>query len=942
MKKQILSTCRAICLTLLMAGASATLSGQSWTQHGSDIDGEATNDNSGSFVALSSDGNTLAIGAPYNDGSAASDAGHVRVYTWDSGTSAWVQRGSDIDGEATNDLSGFSVALSSDGNTLAIGAYANDSSAIDAGHVRVYTWDSGTSAWVQRGSDIDGEAGSDESGFSVALSSDGNTLAIGAPQNDGNAANAGHVRVYTWDSGTSAWVQRGSDIDGEATNDASGFSVALSSDGNTLAIGAPWNDVNAGHVRVYVWNSGTSAWIQRGSDIDGEATDDFSGFSVALSSDGNTLAIGAFFNDGSAANAGHVRVYTWDSGTSAWVQRGSDIDGEATNDLSGSSVALSSDGNTLAIGAYANGSSAGHVRVYTWDSGTSAWVQRGSDIDGEARFDLSGSSVALSSDGNTLAIGAYANDGSAIGAGHVRVYAFGGGSAPTCATGTVTWDGGGSDERFFTKENWVGDLCPCAGADLVFNGTGSNTKHCILDSSLTLRTITLNNSYKGRFRVEKTGVVLTADSIVTSGPRVVLNPETGAAVIGLVHVSNNALFNAACNAGITVTNFKVGLAGYVGFRSKSNVNITNLSVDQYSQFKGPQNGNIYLTGSLFIANRNTFDGNGATLHFTGNGNQNVDVSSANQIKTIPMVVNKASGAVVLQRNLNTDKLTLTSGNINTGSNKLTLTAPGGLFSGSSSSYINGKVGIDHSSAWPGSKMRLPMGKGSKYRPITLHNTSSTNTWEVEFIDSDPNSLGSANAPLSDISADGYWSANRTAGGGGLLADATYFEISDAGKGAWNNGDLRVAHYDGSTGWDDRGGSFTSNAVISSDNTLRGNASYLLALGNDNGVPAPHVLVAGDVVSGKELRTTATSSTTQVAASRMLSFSLYPNPVAATLNIALSGTDKGSISLTDLSGKVLGIYSADTRSIDMSRFAAGVYFATFNNGEQRITHRVIKN
>jgi hypothetical protein len=75
---------------------------------------------------------------------------------------------------------------------------------------------------------------------------------------------------------------------------------------------------------------------------------------------------------------------------------------------------------------------------------------------------------------------------------------------------------------------------------------------------------------------------------------------------------------------------------------------------------------------------------------------------------------------------------------------------------------------------------------------------------------------------------------------------------------------------------------------------------------------------------------------------MLSFSVYPNPVAETMNIALSGTDKGSITLTDLSGKVIGVYTAETRSINMSSFAAGVYFATFSNGEQRITHRVIRN
>ena len=103
----------------------------------------------------------------------------------------WSQRGSDIDGEATGDRSGWSVSLSSDGNTMAIGAYGNSSS---KGHVRVYTWDG--SSWSQRGSDIDGEAAGDQSGHSVSLSSDGNTLAIGAPN---NSSFKGHVRVYTWD-----------------------------------------------------------------------------------------------------------------------------------------------------------------------------------------------------------------------------------------------------------------------------------------------------------------------------------------------------------------------------------------------------------------------------------------------------------------------------------------------------------------------------------------------------------------------------------------------------------------------------------------------------------------------------------------------------------------------------------------------------------------------
>ena len=67
-----------------------------WTQLGGDIDGEAAEDQSGISVSLSSDGTIVAIGADGNDGNGSS--GHVRVYQNISGT--WTQLGSDIDGEA--------------------------------------------------------------------------------------------------------------------------------------------------------------------------------------------------------------------------------------------------------------------------------------------------------------------------------------------------------------------------------------------------------------------------------------------------------------------------------------------------------------------------------------------------------------------------------------------------------------------------------------------------------------------------------------------------------------------------------------------------------------------------------------------------------------------------------------------------------------------------
>jgi hypothetical protein len=144
-------------------------------------------------------------------------------------------------------MSGFSVSLSDNGLTLAIGAHNNDGAGANAGHVRVYQNMSGT--WTQMGSDIDGEATGDQSGYSVSLSASGSRVAIGAINNDGSGSNAGHVRVYKYMSG--AWTQVGLDIDGESAGDQSGYSVSLNSNGNTVAIGSPYNGSNAGKVHIY-------------------------------------------------------------------------------------------------------------------------------------------------------------------------------------------------------------------------------------------------------------------------------------------------------------------------------------------------------------------------------------------------------------------------------------------------------------------------------------------------------------------------------------------------------------------------------------------------------------------------------------------------------------------------------------------------------------------
>ena len=119
----------------------------------------------------------------------------MKVYQWNTISEEWDQLGMSIPGEAAYDWSGWSVALSLDGNRLAISSTYNDDNGTNAGHVRVYSWDVDSGAWLQYGDDIDGEVSGDESGWSVDLSADGDVLVIGSPGNDDNGTDSGHVRI---------------------------------------------------------------------------------------------------------------------------------------------------------------------------------------------------------------------------------------------------------------------------------------------------------------------------------------------------------------------------------------------------------------------------------------------------------------------------------------------------------------------------------------------------------------------------------------------------------------------------------------------------------------------------------------------------------------------------------------------------------------------------
>lgn len=389
----------------------ASTNAQNWMQVGSSILGEGTNNNSGWAVSMNDDGTTVAIGAKLNSDTSPT-SGQVRVYNWNGVN--WIQKGNDINGQSTNDNSGWAVGISDDGNTIAIGSPNNIDMGNYAGQVRVYNWNG--SSWNQKGIDIEGDFGFEYLGKSVCLSADGNIVAIGV---GGHNLSAGQIKVYNWDG--SAWNLMGAGMDGEADNDFFAlYSVSLSNDGLTVASGAYGNDgggSGSGHTRVYSWNG--SAWVQKGIDIDGVANQ-LSGYAVDLNGDGTRVAIGCPLNT-LGSQGGSVMVYDWNGST--WVLLGNEIQGTNSGDWFGNSVSLNDAGTIMVVGsAYYGASNIGQVQSFEW-TGT-IWQILGNPLDGSFTDDSFGYAVASSADGRIMIAGSPFNDENGSQSGKAQIYCY--------------------------------------------------------------------------------------------------------------------------------------------------------------------------------------------------------------------------------------------------------------------------------------------------------------------------------------------------------------------------------------------------------------------------------------------------------------------------------------------------------------------------------------
>ena len=297
---------------------------------------------------------------------------------------------------------------------------------------------------TQIGEELNGQGNfQDRFGSSIAISDDGLFCVVGAIGQmsgttiEGASQGKGYALAFKRLTISGSWGPMGQILEGRAPGDRFGDEVAMSGDGHTIVIGSRNSDEpttptelnDIGLVQVYTYNESENQWEKLGEDMWGEASLDQSGVCIAASDDARTIAIGARYNDNdNGNNSGHVRVWKFDKTVSPpnWVRKGVDIDGEAKGDQSGRSVAMSDDGSIIAIGARlndgVNGNKSGHVRVYKYNESGNSWDPLGQELDGEAQGDQSGFDLTMSGEGTIVAIGARLNDGGGNNAGHVRVY----------------------------------------------------------------------------------------------------------------------------------------------------------------------------------------------------------------------------------------------------------------------------------------------------------------------------------------------------------------------------------------------------------------------------------------------------------------------------------------------------------------------------------------
>jgi hypothetical protein len=372
----------------------------------------------GFSVAISADGNTAVTGGDFDN----NNNGAIWVYTRNN--NRWLQQGTKLLGAGATGsgaAQGSAVAISADGNTIIEGGVGDNGF---MGAAWVFTRDV-NGAWTQQGNKLVGSGAliinstTPEQGYSVGLSADGNTAIIGG-RRDNNYIGA----AWIFKRNGGVWTEQVKLVGSGyiATKDVQGTlqyhgvqegsAVAISADGNTVAVGGVSDDNDMGAVWIFTLNG--NIWSQQGNKLVGSgglrslSGGIQQGNSVGLSVDGNTLIIGGPFDtDGLSNTNGGGACWIFTRSGNNWLQEGSKLfASDATAGAGqGWAVSLSADGNTALVGAPTDSSYTGAAWIYTRTNGN--WVQVGRKLVGTGGVGAAkqGWSVALSADANTAIIG---------------------------------------------------------------------------------------------------------------------------------------------------------------------------------------------------------------------------------------------------------------------------------------------------------------------------------------------------------------------------------------------------------------------------------------------------------------------------------------------------------------------------------------------------------
>ncbi|PKL17692.1 MAG: hypothetical protein CVV49_09885 [Spirochaetae bacterium HGW-Spirochaetae-5] len=329
-------------------------------------------------VAITYDGSTIIT----------SSTPSSKVYVYRRNLDTWDESIINSPDPGSNQF-GQSIACTSDGEYLVIGA-------LSIARIYIYKLSGGVYSPIQT---IDSPPPIISNNYSVtvSLSDDGNKVLVGAWNSDG-----GKGKAYLYERTGINWMSYSifefQDMAGLGS-DHYGLGVKISGDGNTIAISAAHKNSQAGSLFIYKLNG--SSWI--GSEYSG-LSGDMLGRHIGMSHDGQRIIAGTRCWVNGNGNQGTAYLYEWNGSTYAQTLKFTASDG-APDDKFGFSVAMSSDGNSVVIGKPLAQFATVKGNAYVFRYRNSGWIEEaivtGSDSDSREFY---GNITAISGDGSVIAV----------------------------------------------------------------------------------------------------------------------------------------------------------------------------------------------------------------------------------------------------------------------------------------------------------------------------------------------------------------------------------------------------------------------------------------------------------------------------------------------------------------------------------------------------------